>query len=118
MVLVGTSLVALLVWSWLPGKRYAPIGPDERGTFTDYVAASSTILTRPGVEPAYVPAGDTSEAVVGDPVAPEPTVAPSAEVSEAPVETSPSTEPTAAVESPTPTLSESPSSEPTESPSP
>jgi putative peptide zinc metalloprotease protein len=117
-VLVGTGLVALLVWSWLPGKRYAPIGPDERGTFSDYVAASTTIVTRPGVEPAYVPAGDTSQAVVGDPVAPEPTIAPSAEVSTAPADTVPSTEPSAAVESPTPSPSDSPTAEPTESPSP
>jgi putative peptide zinc metalloprotease protein len=56
-VLAAAGLLGLLVWAWLPGKQYTPIGPDERGTFTDYVASSRTVLTDHDTQPAYVPSG-------------------------------------------------------------
>jgi putative peptide zinc metalloprotease protein len=67
----GAVLAGLLAWAWMPGKSYTPIREGERGTFTDYVASSSTILTDRDAEPAYVPAGDSAgidEAPSPDPV--------------------------------------------------
>jgi putative peptide zinc metalloprotease protein len=62
----GTALLGLLVWAWLPGRQYTPIRPGERGTFTDYVASSETLLTDHGTAPAYVPAGVRDDAAVTD----------------------------------------------------
>ena len=66
-LLGGAGLAALLVWAWLPGKQYRPIQPGERGTFTDYVAASSTVLLDRDAEPAFTPAGVAGgEGTAGD----------------------------------------------------
>ena len=114
----GTALVALLAWAWLPGKQYAPIREGERGTFGDYVAASSTTLLDRDEEPAFTPSGvvtveETTEDDPGD----EPVVEPSTD----PV-VSPSPSPTAdgavVSESPEPVVSESAVVEPAESVSP
>jgi putative peptide zinc metalloprotease protein len=78
-VVAGTGLAGLLVWSWLPGRQYAPIRPGERGTFTDYVAASTTVLTDRSQAPSYVPSG----------VASDPRVAPTAPSGTAPVGVTP-----------------------------
>lgn len=58
LVLVGgTAVVGLLVWAWLPGKQYRPIQPGERGTFTEFVASSSTVLGDRETAPGFVPSG-------------------------------------------------------------
>jgi putative peptide zinc metalloprotease protein len=112
----GAGIVGLLAWSWLPGKQYTPIRPGERGTFTDFVAASQTVLTGRDDTPAYTPSGTT--ATIGDvasgsttdqpATAPEPT--PAAVDSATP-------EPTAsAVESVAPSPSAEASTEPSVSP--
>jgi putative peptide zinc metalloprotease protein len=68
-LVLGTGLLGLLVWAWLPGKQYAPIEPGERGTFTDYVASSETILRNHDTTPAFVPGG-TADAVPEEGAAP------------------------------------------------
>lgn len=110
----GTAFVALLAWAWLPGKQYRPIQPGERGTFTDFVASSETVLVDRGTEPALRWSGvaeeeagtqDEPEEDVGtvDPgMSPPPSPSPSAEAS-----LSPSPSPEASL-SPEATLSPEP----------
>jgi putative peptide zinc metalloprotease protein len=119
LVLVGgTAFVALLAWAWLPGKQYRPIQPGERGTFTDFVASSETVLVDRDTEPALRWSGvaeeetgtpDEQEEDVGtvDPgmspaPSPSPSPSPSAEAS-----LSPSPSPEASL-SPEATLSPEP----------
>ena len=124
----GAALVALLAWAWMPGKSYTPIREGERGTFGDYVAASSTVLTDRDAEPAFVPSGDSSTipdtaetadttadpgtAPVTDPVTdPTPVVDPSADTDGTTTGTSetPAPQPSASAE---PSLSAEPSTSP------
>jgi putative peptide zinc metalloprotease protein len=56
----GAGVLGLLAWAWLPGRQYTPIRPGERGTFTDFVAASETVLTSHDTTPAYTPSGTTA----------------------------------------------------------
>jgi putative peptide zinc metalloprotease protein len=115
----GTTLVALLAWAWMPGTSYTPIREGERGTFTDYVAASSTVLTDRGEEPAFVPSGESAgipevadEVAEADPTEPEPEVV---EPSAVPSESSGVV--TGTEETPAPEPSASASAEVTEEPS-
>ncbi|HEU0131225.1 MAG TPA: hypothetical protein VFQ85_09580 [Mycobacteriales bacterium] len=88
-LVTGAGLVALLAWAWLPGKQYRPIQPGERGTFTDYVASSATVLEHRDTAPAFTPTGrdtsdepaDTSAPAGTTPVdpLPSPTASPSAD---------------------------------------
>ncbi|HEX8001704.1 MAG TPA: hypothetical protein VF519_03305 [Mycobacteriales bacterium] len=108
----GVALVGLLGRAWVPENAYTPIRENERGTFTDYVAASEVMLGESDTEPAFVPSG-TAPVEEEDATEPEPTVAPSVEVSPEPesseavvgTEETPSAEPTFSEE---PTLSPSP----------
>jgi putative peptide zinc metalloprotease protein len=121
-VVTGAGLLLLLVRAWLPGPSYTPIRPGERGTLTDYVAASQTVLTRDGTTPAFVPSGvaadlgTTPAAPATDPgtgtgtgsgsavePSPAPSESPSAVTGVAPSESA------APSESPTPEVSMSPS---------
>jgi putative peptide zinc metalloprotease protein len=115
----GAGLAALLAWAWLPGSNsYTPIREGERGTISDYVASSQTMLVDRDVEPAFVPSGDASTVQLRDteldePVAPDPVpyVEPSADTA-----TSGTTEPTAGTsESPAPEPSASREPSPAES---
>jgi putative peptide zinc metalloprotease protein len=123
-VVAGAGLLGLLVWAWLPGKQYAPIRPGERGTYTDYVASSETILRDHRTTPAFVPGGTATAndpavttppgggpAAVVPPAAP-PTAAPAGAATGAPA-ASPraSTGPTAA-----PSASASPAATPSATP--
>ncbi|HWL36967.1 MAG TPA: hypothetical protein VNQ77_12310 [Frankiaceae bacterium] len=56
-LLGGVAAVALLASAWLPGRAYRPIQPGERGTFTDFVASSETVLVERRDTPAFTPAG-------------------------------------------------------------
>jgi hypothetical protein len=114
-VVTGAGLLLLLVRAWLPGPSYTPIRPGERGTLTDYVAASETVLRRDGTTPAYVPSGvaadlGSSPATPARDVgsgsvveSPAPSESPSAVTGVAPSESA------APSESPTPEVSMSPS---------
>ena len=120
----GLAATALLVWAWLPGKAYRPIQPGERGTFTEFVASSTTIVggshdVAPAFEPSGVaPVDEPVEETVGEELTDDdagttdpgmsPAPSPSAETAE---ETPlPSTSPTA---SPEPSMEASPSVSPT-----
>jgi putative peptide zinc metalloprotease protein len=112
-LLGGTALTALLVWAWLPGRQYAPIGPDERGTFGDYVAATETVLVDRGEEPRYTPAGtDDPDEAPADPAASPAPVVPEGTESATPgtTDTSPTPVPSesAAVAEPSATVSPEP----------
>jgi putative peptide zinc metalloprotease protein len=87
-LVVGTGLLGLLVWAWLPGRQYAPIEPGERGTFTDYVASSETILRSHDTAPAFVPGG-TADAIPANGPATAPDGAPAPVPSGAPGGTAP-----------------------------
>ncbi len=129
-LLAGAAVAGLLAWAWLPGKQYEPIRPGERGTFSDYVAASHTVLVDRDSAPAFVPAGvqtddrlDTGDTGTDDGsgagIVPAPTPVPSSAPEDGTGDTTtgttgtsptPYTSPSAAVE-PEPSLS--PSASPT-----
>jgi putative peptide zinc metalloprotease protein len=126
-LLGGVAATALLVSAWLPGKAYRPIQPGERGTFTDFVASSETVLVERTDTPAFTPAGtdktpltpareeatdddarEPDPAVTADPVTE--TVAPTSEPAESAVPSAtsePTAEPSATL-SPEPTATVAP----------
>ena len=113
---MGAAVVALLGWAWLPGPSYTPIREGERGTFSDYVAASEVVLTDRDAEPAFVPSGDAAE--VEEPADPQPSVSPSPASTEVVTGTSESPVPVeSASAEPSPSPSAEPSVEPSLSPS-
>lgn len=63
----GAVVLGLLVWAWLPGKQYRPIQPGERGTFTEFVASSSTVLVDRDTAPAFVSTGVADDVPATDP---------------------------------------------------
>lgn len=123
-LVAGAGVVALLVWAWLPGKQYRPIQPGERGTFVDYVAASSVVLVDRDAEPAFTSTGlaeDVPEAPgagTTEPTTDPATTDPATTDPETTTDTQPTAEPTEDVTSPAPTAQPSASAEPTASPTP
>ena len=106
-LLGGTAFAALLAWAWLPGEQYRPIQPGERGTFTEFVASSETVLTHRDEPPAFTPTGTSDDvAPEADPgmveppttdYATSPTPDPVAEETAATTEESPAPSPTSEV---------------------
>jgi putative peptide zinc metalloprotease protein len=66
--LAGLAAAAFVAWAWLPGDRYEPIGPDERGAVQDVVLrlskpadAQLAMITRPiggGSQPSVAGGAD------------------------------------------------------------
>ena len=123
-LLGGTALVALLVRAWLPGEQYRPIEPGERGTFTEFVASSTTIVGEPGTAPAFSstgtadgvadPTGETTDPTTTDDApAPDPVTSP---VPSAATETDSSDSDPTTGTSPAPTAEPTTSAEPSMTP--
>ena len=117
-LLGGVAAVALLASAWLPGRAYRPIQPGERGTFTDFVASSETVLVERSDTPAFTPAGTdktpltpTAEEGTDDDTAPDPVTSPDPVTETVP----PTSEP---VESAVPSATAEPAAEPSATPSP
>ncbi|MDQ1684106.1 MAG: putative peptide zinc metalloprotease protein [Frankiaceae bacterium] len=111
-VLAGVGMLALLGRAWLPGRHYTPIRPGERGTLTDYVAASTTVIGHDDVAPAFVPSG-VGPAGAANPAAPAGT---STDTTTGTTPVDPSLSPTPSPSAATGLTSESPA--PSESPTP